>query len=169
MRCSSCYAENSSTQRVCAVCGEATLPLEFCPAGHLMEPGASRCSICHELWPEITDFSGPPLLRGIMWLEGAECRSGDGAERLPFIELRDGRDPVSLTVSDSESVLVSFEDRPDASLKILTRPDGPRFCASSHFRPSANEPAYQSLEPDREPRLGNVSIRLALFDVPDWA
>ena len=64
MKCSHCYAENPPWSTVCSSCSQPVHRLEICFQGHLLPPGVQECPVCPSLWPEISAFAGPALLRG---------------------------------------------------------------------------------------------------------
>ena len=84
MKCSGCYADNPSWQTVCSSCGQPTLAIQLCPGGRVLPPGAAKCLDCPAQWPEVDDFDGEPLLRGLLRAEtGADSVRG----RNPYCSL----------------------------------------------------------------------------------
>ena len=129
MKCAVCYADNPVWQTVCSACGSPARPLQFCAGGRLLAAGASRCEDCPARWPEVTKFTGHPLLRGVIRVEGGLISNADGTRELPYLELRDQERPYALAVEGPSRVRILEGDPADASYKLRIRPQTTGFCA----------------------------------------
>lgn len=168
MKCSHCYSDNQPWATVCSACGQSVLRLEFCPRGHLLPPGVRDCPVCPSLWPEVDAFAGPPVLRGLLWVEqGRLAPASDPHKKLAFLEIRDQEAPLGLTVRPSGTVCVVGEDDPDSSCRILMRPSGVKVCCRRPGQPSA-PPAYQPLPCGERFDLGGATLRHLGLQPPVW-
>jgi hypothetical protein len=171
MKCGVCYADNPYWQEVCSRCGEPVVPVRLCPAGHVLPPGSTECASCSKSWPEVTPFHGLPVLRAIVIPDAGEFASADGTRSVGLIELRDGEQPVSLVLERDRKLRIEDEGTAAASLKILTRPDGMRYCLNPGLRPSATAGApagYEAIPEDRRIWVGSTSVRITTLTVPPW-
>jgi hypothetical protein len=168
VKCEICYADNPAWQTVCSACGSPARPLQLCPAGRLLAVGASRCDDCPARWPEVTGFAGHPLLRGVVRVDGGRLSNADGTRNPPYLELRDQERPYALAVEGPGRVRVLEGDPVEASVKLLVRPGGTRFCA----KPTEGQ-ACVGLEYDALPATGRVvsagaALQFTFFEVPEW-
>ena len=170
MRCSHCYTDNPTWATVCSSCGKSVLRLEICPAGHLLPPGEQECPICPSLWPEVDSFSGPPMLRGFLWVESGRLATvAEPAQELAYLEIRDRESPLALTLLPSGVVHLTEDDDYDARCRILMRPDGVRVCDKNQPAIHSGLPAYEPLLAGKTLRLGRTSFRHIQVRPPAWA
>jgi len=89
MKCESCYADNAAWTAACLNCGRPVTPIELCDNGHILAPGERECAACpKQTWPEAPAWNGPPMLRGVLLLSGAQLDLPNNITR-SWIELRD--------------------------------------------------------------------------------
>ena len=170
MKCSSCYADNEPWATVCSACGQSVRRLELCPSGHLLPPGEQECPICPSLWPEVGAFAGPPLLRGLLWVERGRLTAGaEPFEELAFLEVRDQENPLALAPQTSGAVRVSDESDSEVSCRILMRPDGLKICRINQSGRRAGAPVYEPLTAGETFDLGGTSLRYQEMRPPSWA
>lgn len=170
MKCSSCYAANDAWATVCSSCGQSVRRLELCPAGHLLPPGEQGCTICPSLWPAVDAFAGPPLLRGLLWVERGRLIKGETATaELAFLEVRDQESPLVLSPQPSGAVRLTDESDADANCRILMRPDGLKVCVMGKPDGKSGLPAYTALPPGETLDLGGTSLRYQNVRAPAWA
>ncbi len=169
MKCSHCYAENPPWSTVCSSCSQPVLRLEICSQGHLLPPGVQECSICPSLWPEISAFAGPPLLRGLLWVDAGSVTSpSDPGEDMAYLEIRDQESALALTLQPSGDVHLTGDDDGDVVCRILMRPEGVQVC--NKIRPAAHTGplAFEPLLPGEKFHLGGVLFRLQVVQPPAW-
>jgi hypothetical protein len=137
----------------------------------MVDPDSGKCVVCPTSWPGISGFEGPPVLRGVLWLDQGEFRIKREGRTISLVELRDQKLPVSLIVGSGNSIDVDLEDPPDASLKILVRPDGIKCCLSAQLKVAQHgaTPEYLGMAGSDRLWVGDVSVRITLFEVPAWA
>jgi hypothetical protein len=170
MRCSHCYAENEAWATICSACGQAVLRLEFCPGGHLLPPGVRDCPVCPSLWPEVSSFAGPPLLRGLLWVEtGRLAPAADPGRELAYLEVRDQENPIGLILRPTGAVHVTTNDDEGVSCRILMRPEGVQVCDKSRPREGSGAPSYVVLRPGEKLALGGTTLRHQEVQPPLWA
>lgn len=105
MKCSHCYAENPAWSTVCSSCSQPLLRLEVCSRGHLLPPGEHECPICPSLWPEVSAFAGPALLRGLLWVDSGNVTSTiESGEDITFLEIRDQEETLALALQPNGDV-----------------------------------------------------------------
>ena len=177
MKCLHCYAENPAWQTLCSACGEPVTPIELCAAGHILPPGVRECAVCPTLWPATTPFAGPPILRGLLWIDAGELRGLADAGPLPFLELRDGETPVAIVASSPLTASLGSADHKDTIVRILVRPDGVSACtrpgaprggsaASKGGRPAS--PRYEPLAENAPVEVERVRLRFVPIQAPAW-
>ncbi len=133
-----------------------------------MAAEASRCEDCPARWPEVARFTGLPLLRAVIRLEGGGLISNaDRTQELPYLELRDRERPYALAVEGS-AVRLLEDDPVDASLKLLIRPDGARFCAKPSEGQACMGLSYSPVPDTRRVVIGEAALRVTFFEIPDW-
>lgn len=170
MKCSSCYADNDAWATVCSSCGQAVRRLELCPAGHLLPPGEHECPICPSLWPAVDAFAGPPLLRGLLWVERGRLIGNENvSEEIAFIEVRDQESPLVLSPQPSGAVRLTDESDTDANCRILMRPEGLKICLMGQPDGRSRLPAYIDVAPGEKIDLGGTSLRYQIVRTPAWA
>jgi hypothetical protein len=170
MKCSHCYEDNPAWATVCSSCSQPVERLELCPMGHLLPPGRTDCPVCPDLWPEVTAFAGPPVLRGVLWLEQGRLTSEvePGAD-LAYLEVRDREQPLALKIQPSGTAsIVVDDDDPNILCRVLMRPEGVQVC--SRVRPGAppGPPVYEPLPPGESFRAGHASFRYVAIEPPVW-
>jgi len=169
MKCSHCYGENQPWATVCSSCGQSVLRLEFCPADHLLPPGVQECPICPSLWPEVESFAGPPVLRGLLWVEkGRLIAASDPGVELAYVEIRDLELPLALTQRPSGALHIVGEDDPGVDCRILMRPDGVQICRRNRLGHPSRSPVYEPLPPGQKIVLGGTSFRHVEVQPPLW-
>lgn len=169
MKCAVCYADNPVWQTMCSACGSPTRSLRFCPAGRLLAAEADRCEDCPARWPEVTKFTGLPLLRAVIRLEGgALISNADRTQELPYLELRDRERPYALEVEGFGKVRLLEDDPADASLKLLIRPDGAKFCAKPTEGQACMGLLYIPVPDTRRIVIGEAALRVTFFEIPEW-
>lgn len=168
MKCSACYEENATWQDVCSHCGRPTVPLRFCPNGHLLPPKVTECPVCPMMWPDPGSFSGPPILRGVLWVDGGRLRREHDPAAQPVLELRDGAAPLALRVEGTDSLVQLAGEPGRASVQFLVRPDGVRACLGAEFRRPGAVAQFQPIAEETGLRVGPVLVRVVLFEVPEW-
>lgn len=173
MKCASCYADNTALAQICVQCGESVRPILVCPAGHVLPDGEPECAVCPGLWPELTEFEGPPVLRGVLWvIEGsmlAAAGSSAVAEPVVAVELRDDAAPLNLRLHDEATLQLLEEDDPRADAKILVRPEGVGVCLSPRLQLlTAADLQYSPLRARCTFGLKNALLGVGLFEVPEW-
>lgn len=168
MKCAVCYADNPVWQTVCSACGSPTHSLQLCPAGRLLAAGASRCEDCPARWPEVTRFTGHPLLRAVIRVDGGLISNADGTRELPYLELRDQEPPYALAVDGPGRVRVLEGDPIDASLKLLVRPGGAAFCAKPSDGQTCIGLSYGPLPHTGRVVVGDAALRVMFFEIPEW-
>ena len=169
MKCSHCYVENPPWSTVCSSCGQPVLRLEICPQGHLLPPGVQECPVCPSLWPEVSSFAGPPLLRGLLWVEtGRLVTASDPGKDLAYIEIRDQESPLVLSLQPSGAAYLAEDDDGDVICRILMRPQGVQVC--NKYRPVAHPGplAFEPLPAGEKFDLGRTSFRLLEVRPPVW-
>ncbi|MFN0151286.1 MAG: hypothetical protein ACKVU1_11345 [bacterium] len=169
MKCLHCYAENPAWQTLCSACGEPVTPVEICGAGHILPPGVRECPLCPTLWPQVAPFSGPPILRGILWVESGELHVAGDFARHEYFELRDMELPYSLTSRSPLVADVASADLQDAAIKLLVRPGEISLCgkpAAGRSGPAA--PRYEPLRDGATVELERVRMRLVPIAAPAW-
>jgi hypothetical protein len=170
MKCSSCYADNNAWATVCSACGQSVRRLELCPAGHLLPPGEQECPICPSLWPAVDAFAGPPLLRGLLWVERGRLMGDETATApLAFVEVRDQESPLVLSPLSSGAMRLSDESDGDANCRILMRPDGLKVCKMGQSGDRAGLPTYTALSPGEKLDWGGMTLRYQEIRTPAWA
>lgn len=174
MKCSQCYADNPPWATVCHACGLSVCRLELCPAGHLLPPGAGDCPVCPDLWPETASFSGPAILRGLLWVEGgrlvADAEPGNDvsdSNDVPYLEIRDADLPLAIAASPSGVARIVPLDAPAATCRILMRPEGLSVC-DRQVRRRSGPPAYGPLRAGDALTLGTVRLRFQALSPPAW-
>lgn len=169
MKCSGCYHENPAWQKICTFCGQATASLQLCPSGHLLMPKQTDCAVCPSLWPDSSPFEGPPILRGVLWVDHGRLRSADGSQQMPFVELRDSEQPMSFLVTGAGLAQLSVDSDAEIALKVEVRPGGTRYCLGpDHLAQTGQGLAYQNLGGEERFRVGPVTFRVLFFPVPSW-
>jgi hypothetical protein len=173
MKCSNCYADNPAWQAICSACGQPVVPIELCASGHVLPPGVRECPICPSMWPEVAAFVGPPVLRGVLWIEGGQILDPARGEPIPLIELRDGEQPLSLSPHAEPDVVVLGGDESRAAAKVLVRPDGVSLCERPDARaasagPRAERPAYRTFPQDTPLAIGRARLRFIPLAAPAW-
>ena len=169
MKCSVCYHENPAWQKICTYCGQAAVALQLCPSGHLLAPDQADCPVCPSMWPESDPFAGPPILRGILWVDHGKLRTPDGADRMPYVELRDSEQPLSLVIEGAGSAKLTTSDEAKAGVKVEVRPRGVRYCLGPDYLIEAGKGlVYQDLAGEERFRVGPVTFRVMFFSIPDW-
>lgn len=168
MKCAVCYADNPVWQTVCSACGSPARPLQFCPGGRLLAAGASRCEDCPARWPEVTKFTGHPLLRGVIRVEGGVISNADGTRELPYLELRDQEQPYALAVESPSRVRILEGDPVDASFKLMIRPQATGFCAKPNDGQACMGLSYGPLPREGRVVSGEAALRITFFEIPEW-
>ena len=169
MKCSHCYETNTAWATVCSSCSQPVRRLELCPAGHLLPPGAAECPVCPDLWPDVTAYAGPPVLRGILWLESGRLTNDAAPDaRLTFLEVRDREHPLALKIQPSGAAHLVDDDDPDVLCRILARPEGLQVCR--RFRPGAapGPPTYEPLQSGDTFDVGHATFRYQIIPPPVW-
>jgi len=161
MKCSSCYADNDAWVTVCIMCGDPVVPVELCDNGHILPPGARECPLCPSMWPDVSTFSGPGVLRGILLVERGRLENEAGAPA-EFLEIRDHEQPLSFVQAEPGRLSPTTLDDGAATVRILMRPDGVSTCV----KPGKGKLAYEKLPPGGTRAVGGVQFRSILFDVP---
>jgi len=169
MKCSSCYAENAPWATLCSTCGNPTLALELCPNGHLLAPGQRDCAVCPSAWPEVPPFQGPPVLRGLLWVERGDlvgsANEGSG-ERLYFCELRDREASIALGIDARGRARLLADDDPETVARLVVRPSGFSLCRRGGRATRPGPLAYEPLHPGSSFDLENVRLRLVTWEIP---
>ena len=168
MRCSECYEVNPAWQEVCSRCGHSTLPLRFCPNGHLLPPSVTDCPVCPSMWPDSGPFSGPAILRGVLWADAGRIKDEGAETTLPVVELRDFAKPYAFRVEGSDCLRRIHEDPGNAAVQVLVRPEGVFACLGLDYRAQGTRLEFAPLGVSGSLRVGPILIRTVLFDVPDW-
>lgn len=173
MKCSTCYSENPPWAAVCAVCGGKVLPLEFCLNGHLLPPGVRECPVCPNEWPEVPGYAGPPVLRGVLWVErgAVVARDAEGETELPYVEVRDREAPVALSTDARGRARLTDEQDAAAVVRILMRPEGLMVCkkaAPGVLRAEAGPLRFEALAAEHSLDVGNARLRYLAWPVPQW-
>lgn len=170
MKCSHCYATNPGWATVCLSCSQPVQRLELCPSGHLLPPGVKDCPVCPDLWPEVTDFAGPPLLRGILWLESGRLTThAEPGVDLAFLEVRDQEQPLALKSLPTGAAQLVADDDPDVLCRILMRPDGVQVCHRHGGGATPGPPTYRTLRAGESFDAGQASFRYQELPPPAWA
>jgi hypothetical protein len=170
MKCSSCYAENPPWAAVCQTCGGAVQPLEFCPGGHLLPPGVRECPVCPSEWPETPVFEGPPILRGLLWVERGRLLAipaAGGDDDRSYIELRDDEAPLNIGEDTRGRARLFQSEDPAVTVRIVVRPSGVLVCQKGGASPAVPL-AYVPLAAGGALDLGNTRLRLLTWPVPAW-
>lgn len=168
MRCSECYEPNPAWQDLCSRCGRPTLSLRLCPNGHLLSPKVTDCPVCPSMWPDSGPFSGPSILRGVLWADAGRLRQEDRDDVLPIIELRDAAKPYAFRVEGSDCLRRVHRDPGGAAIQVLVRPEGTFACLGPEYRQARARLEFAPVPPTGAIRVGPVLVRMALFEVPDW-
>lgn len=169
MKCLHCYADNPPWQTLCSACGEPVTPVELCAAGHILPPGVRECPLCPTLWPSPPPFAGPPILRGVLWVEaGALHVAGDRVGH-EFLELRDMELPLSFRARSPLVADVASADQQDAAIKLLVRPEGVSVCGRpSGGRAGPAAPRYEPLRDGGRVEVEGVRLRFVAIAAPAW-
>ena len=172
MKCASCYADNQPGTGICLQCGESVRSIRVCEAGHILPDGESECAVCPGLWPEVGEFEGPPVLRGVLWaIEGqlvSIAEDGD-SETVAAVELRDDMEPLSLRLHGSDGLEIMGTDDPRADVKILVRPGGVGACLCPRLQSlTSSALRYETLTGLGVLAVETVRVGIGLFDVPGW-
>lgn len=169
MKCSNCYGENPTWSTVCSSCGQPVLRLEICSQGHLLPPGVQQCPICPSQWPDISPFAGPPLLRGLLWIEtGRLTATSDPGNELAYLEMRDQESPLALSLRSSGAASLVEDDNRDVVCRILMRPEGVQVCNKYHQKEHSGPLEFKPLQPGEILELGRTSFRLMPVRPPVW-
>lgn len=164
MKCSSCYADNAAWAAVCVMCGEPVVPVELCANGHILPPGSRDCPICPSMWPDAPPFAGPPILRGILWVERGRLKEGEPARVLPYLEVRDLDLPLTLDQPAPDELRLAPVESKSGVARILMRPQGVSVCRKAGAR--GGKLAWESLAAGETLTLGGVKLCLVPFEVP---
>jgi hypothetical protein len=168
MRCSECYEANPAWQDLCSRCGKPTLALRLCPNGHLLPPKVTDCPVCPSMWPNAGPFSGPSILRGVLWADAGRLRQEDRDEVLSIVELRDSARPHAFRIEGSDCLRKVENDPGSAAVQVLVRPEGVFACVGPEYRKPRASVEFDPFPVSGALRVGPILIRIAVFDVPDW-
>jgi hypothetical protein len=164
VKCGSCYAGNAAWAAVCVMCGEPVVPVELCANGHILPPGSRDCPVCPSMWPDVAPFVGPPLLRGVLWVERGRLKEGESGRALPYLEVRDLETPLTFDQAAPDELRLAPAEAKSGVARILMRPDGVSVCEKAGGR--SGKPAYVPVVAGEILTLGGVRIRFVPFEVP---
>jgi hypothetical protein len=129
------------------------------------------------MWPSTTPFGGPPILRGLLWVDAGELRSPGDVNAIPFLELRDGEAPIALVANSPLMASLGGADQKDAALRILVRPDAVSVCmrpgaaragAAGATRGVPPGARYEALGENAQIEVERVRLRFVPIHAPAW-
>jgi hypothetical protein len=163
VKCAACYADNAAWTAVCLNCGKPVVPIELCENGHILAPGERECAACpKQTWPEYPKWSGAPLLRGVLMIDGAMIDLPGGTGRR-WMELRDGSEALGVTETAPGRLGLVDAAANDGNLRLLVRPDGLQYCRRMA---ATGKLAWQDFPAGQAVSIGSYSIRWLAFRTP---
>lgn len=163
MKCEACYADNAAWTAVCLNCGKPVTAIELCENGHILAPGERECAACpKQTWPEFAAWSGPPLLRGVLLLDGAMIDLPNATGRR-WLELRNGADALGVTETAPGRLGLVDGAASEGNLRLLVRPEGLSYCRRMA---ATGRLTWQDFPPDQPVSIGSFSIRWLPFRAP---
>jgi hypothetical protein len=114
------------------------------------------------MWPETAPFSGPPVLRGILWVERGRWIDRDAIAS--YLEMRDHEAPWTLSQPEPDLLKSVVPESREAVARILVRPEGLKVCRKTAG--PARKPEYEAISENQTLAIGSVRLRWVPFEVP---